>query len=234
MTIPERRKALQDHANGAVLVNVMVLTEGWDSPMTSCCILARGCGSVGTYLQIVGRILRPAPGKHEALLIDLTGRSYHSHGPPDEDREYSLEGKGIRRKDKTEETFCQVCGTPVEEYPCSKCGFDPTGSRYENPNYTGDRLAERYARKRTEDDETRAKNLSRWLAEARAKGWKFWSAHKKFEAVYGVKPSAEIIASARLLSSNVVCSNCSKCSKPTAKLYGNMCGNCYFGRRING
>ena len=84
----ERKRALDAHARGAVLVNCMVLTEGWDSPETSVCILARGCGSVSTYLQIVGRVLRPSPGKDHAVLIDLTGRSVDAHGPPDDDREY--------------------------------------------------------------------------------------------------------------------------------------------------
>ena len=37
----------------------MVLTEGWDMPEVSCCILARPTKKMGLYRQMVGRVLRP-------------------------------------------------------------------------------------------------------------------------------------------------------------------------------
>jgi DNA repair protein RadD len=77
-----------------VLVNVGVLTEGTDIPAADTCILARGIGSAGLYIQIVGRVLRPAPGKTRAVLLDLVGAS-NKHGPPAADREYSLAGRAI-------------------------------------------------------------------------------------------------------------------------------------------
>jgi len=80
-----------------VLVSVYVLTEGVDVPAASVCLLARNAGHAGTYLQMVGRVLRPYPGKAEALLIDLAGTS-HKHGGPTDDREYSLDGEGIAGK----------------------------------------------------------------------------------------------------------------------------------------
>jgi superfamily II DNA or RNA helicase len=77
------------------LCSVYVLTEGIDVPVASVCLLARKAGHTGTYLQMVGRVLRPAPGKTDALLIDLAGTSYH-HGLPTDDREYALSGRSIR------------------------------------------------------------------------------------------------------------------------------------------
>lgn len=232
MSDSERKSALRRHADGSVLINVMVLTEGWDSPQTTCCILARGCGSVGTYLQIVGRVLRPCEGKKEALLIDLAGRAFHSHGDPDEDREYSLTGKGIRRKEDVETVFCPTCGSPVDEWPCEVCGYDPTGARAKPPRYTGDALAERYAGKRAEDDGKRIESLARWISESRARRWKPWSAFAKFTSVYAMAPTPEMIHKATELSKAMQCNSCVKCTKFSAKTYkGGLCGNCAFGGR---
>ncbi len=253
MSADERDAAFAAHAKGAVLVNCMVLTEGWDSPETRCCILARGCGSVATYLQIVGRVLRPC-GKCEsckasprracelkpfALLIDLTGRSFYDHGAPDEERKYSLVGKGIRKKGETdaEEIYCKVCGQPVEaapnSWPCGVCGFQPEG-QVEEPRYTGDELAERYAVKRGEDDEKRIETLSRWFAEARSRmksGQYIWAAVAKYRAVYGCAPSQEIRFQAEQLSKTLACVECAQCRVATARTYaGGKCGKCAFGK----
>ncbi len=232
-----RKAAFAAHARGAVLVNVSVATEGWDSPPTACCILARGCGSVGTFLQIVGRVLRPSPGKTEALLIDLTGRSFYDHGAPDADRTYSLTGKGIRVKGEIdgEQSYCPVCGQPVEappdSWPCGVCGHQPAG-QIEAPRYTGDELAERYAGKRSEDDDKRIETLARWCAEAKSRGNKLWAAHAKYTAVYGSPPTELIRVQGEALSRTLACVTCSDCRKSVARTYqGGKCGNCAFGKR---
>src|SRR5262249_259606 len=49
-----------------VVTNCMVLTEGWDMPDVGCCILAR----MGLYRQMVGRVLRPASNKYDAIVLD--------------------------------------------------------------------------------------------------------------------------------------------------------------------
>lgn len=58
-----------------VLSNCMVLTEGWDAPWASCAVIARPTQSVGLYIQMVGRVLRPwaAGGKRDALVLDVVG-----------------------------------------------------------------------------------------------------------------------------------------------------------------
>lgn len=235
----ERKRALDAHARGAVLVNCMVLTEGWDSPETAVCILARGCGSVGTYLQIVGRVLRPSPGKDEALLIDLTGRSFYDHGAPDSAREYSLTGKGIRTKDEAiaESRACPVCGQPIEaDEPCAICGFlAETGGNIEDPRYTGDELAERYAGKRSEDDEKRIETLARWCAEAKSRGNRPWAAIAKYTAVYGAAPADSIRIQAEALAKTLACVSCTDCQRVTARTYrGGKCGRCAFGSKKAG
>ncbi|HJX10114.1 MAG TPA: DEAD/DEAH box helicase, partial [Candidatus Binatia bacterium] len=74
-----------------VLCNVYALTEGVDVPEASCVIIARKMDHVGMFLQCCGRVLRPAPGKTKATIVDLSGATL-LHGFPTEDREYSLEG----------------------------------------------------------------------------------------------------------------------------------------------
>jgi superfamily II DNA or RNA helicase len=57
----ERQAILQRYEDGTttVICNAMVLTEGWDSPRTSCVIVARPTQSVPLFVQMIGRGLRP-------------------------------------------------------------------------------------------------------------------------------------------------------------------------------
>ncbi|MFF2525928.1 DEAD/DEAH box helicase [Streptomyces liangshanensis] len=75
MARDERRATLARYTAGEVqvLTNCMVLTEGFDAPHTSCVVVARPTKSPGLYVQMVGRGLRPAPGKTDALLLDVMG-----------------------------------------------------------------------------------------------------------------------------------------------------------------
>lgn len=121
----ERRRRLADLSSGAirVVVNVHVLTEGWDCPAVAVCILARKPVHVGTYLQMVGRVLRPAPDKDAATLIDLCGASLE-HGPPDFHRIYSLDGEGISTAEREAIRQCPHCGAvfaATGQTACPQC-----------------------------------------------------------------------------------------------------------------
>jgi superfamily II DNA or RNA helicase len=189
----ERRLVIEAFRRGAirVLVNVFVLTEGFDAPETSCCILARGAGSAGMFLQMVGRILRPAPGKTDAVLLDLRGVS-HDHGRPEDDREYSLDGKGIRLKDPN--SYCPVCGAPKERgESCASCGYVPSGEDAQKPDKIVGEPLVKFAAKRAENDDQRFETLVRWMRDAKRKGYKPGYVRAKWKAVYGIGlTSAEI------------------------------------------
>lgn len=87
-----------------MLCSPMALSEGFDSPRAEVCVLCRSSEGIGTFLQIVGRVLRPFPGKERALLIDCAGASEAGHhGLPTNDRIYSLDGKGIKNVPVEEE-----------------------------------------------------------------------------------------------------------------------------------
>jgi DNA repair protein RadD len=110
-----------------VLVSVDVISEGTDVPSVGCAILLRPTQSEGLYLQQVGRVLRPAPGKQAALILDHVG-NVHRHGFPDDHREWTLDD--ARRRSRSggppapsvrtcpscfaafrPQLLCPVCGT---------------------------------------------------------------------------------------------------------------------------
>jgi len=70
----EREQILRDYINGtlSVVSNMAVLTEGFDAPTTDAILLARPTRSQTLFTQIVGRGLRPAEGKQDCLLVDMT------------------------------------------------------------------------------------------------------------------------------------------------------------------
>jgi superfamily II DNA or RNA helicase len=74
-----------------VLSNCALFTEGLDVPGIDGVILARPTKSLGLWLQMVGRALRPAPGKELATIIDL-GSNWERFGLPADDRLWSLDG----------------------------------------------------------------------------------------------------------------------------------------------
>jgi len=73
----ERKLVIKRFIKGDVQVisNCMVLTEGFDVPEASCCVIARPTRSASLYVQMVGRVLRPSPGKADALVLDVVGAS---------------------------------------------------------------------------------------------------------------------------------------------------------------
>lgn len=56
-----------------VLVSCTRLSEGWDAPWCSAAVIARPTTHQGLFVQQVGRVLRPHPGKHDAIILDPTG-----------------------------------------------------------------------------------------------------------------------------------------------------------------
>ena len=63
------------------LVNVSVLTTGFDAPHVDLIAILRPTESVSLYQQIVGRGLRLSPGKDDCLVIDFAGNRYGLFSP---------------------------------------------------------------------------------------------------------------------------------------------------------
>jgi DNA repair protein RadD len=79
----ERHAIIQAFKNQQLkyLVNVAVLTTGFDAPHVDLIAVLRPTESVSLYQQIVGRGLRLAPGKTDCLILDYAGNMYDLHLP---------------------------------------------------------------------------------------------------------------------------------------------------------
>lgn len=64
------------------LININVLSTGFDAPHVDAVVMLRPTQSPGLYYQQVGRGLRLAPGKRDCLILDLAG-NIRRHGPID-------------------------------------------------------------------------------------------------------------------------------------------------------
>src|SRR5258705_13728283 len=56
-----------------ILSNVDLFSEGFDVPAIEAVLMLRPTKSLGLYLQMVGRALRPTVNKSHAIIIDLVG-----------------------------------------------------------------------------------------------------------------------------------------------------------------
>jgi DNA repair protein RadD len=133
---PERDASLARLASGEIelVSNCMVLTEGWDLPEVACCILARPTKKMGLFRQMIGRILRPAEGKKDAIVLDHSGAVFR-HGFVEDEVSWTLDPDRHAKSpahEKRCETHasrlleCSQCGAiRIAGEPCCACGFLP-------------------------------------------------------------------------------------------------------------
>jgi DNA repair protein RadD len=133
--IAEREAILARLKSGEteIVSNCAVLTEGWDMPAVGCCILARPTKQMGLYRQMIGRVLRPAEGKPDAIVLDHSGAVYR-HGLPEDRVEWALDVDG-RAENKAQEKRqrgkapelreCPSCKAVMVAPPCVHCGWMP-------------------------------------------------------------------------------------------------------------
>jgi DNA repair protein RadD len=118
-----------------VVCNYGVLTEGWDSPSVSCVVLARPTKHHGLFRQMIGRVLRPVPGKADALVLDHAGAVFE-HGFIEEPVKWTLL-PGRRAENPVHAartnyrapalTTCPECSAVrFEGHPCPACKWRPT------------------------------------------------------------------------------------------------------------
>lgn len=135
---------LGEYTNGKIngISSRFKLREGIDVPQTHHVILATPIGSLGSYLQSIGRALRTAPGKTIALIQDHGG-NYLRHGSPNVDRPWDviwqmssgvaskLYENRIRNRETPEPICCPQCfGERLYGAKCPHCGFEhPKGQR---------------------------------------------------------------------------------------------------------
>jgi DNA repair protein RadD len=105
--IKERDKIIQDFKDKKFkyLVNVSVLTTGFDAPHVDVIAILRPTESVSLYQQIIGRGLRLEESKKDCFILDYSGMGHDIYGPEISDKRPSSES------------------VPVI-ITCPKCGFD--------------------------------------------------------------------------------------------------------------
>ncbi len=85
------------------MVNVAVLTTGFDAPHVDLIAILRPTESVSLYQQIVGRGLRLCPGKTDCLILDYAGNPHDIFTPE--------VGAPRGKSDNTPvQVFCPACG----------------------------------------------------------------------------------------------------------------------------
>jgi superfamily II DNA or RNA helicase len=115
----------------AGIVNIGTLTTGVDADVR-CIVLARPTKSEMLFVQMIGRGLRTAPGKDEALILDHADNHQRLGFVTDIHHDRLLTGKEkphASKQDKGEPTPkpCGSCGAlkPPKVHVCPKCGFKP-------------------------------------------------------------------------------------------------------------
>jgi DNA repair protein RadD len=111
-----------------VVVNVAVVTEGFDCPPVGCIIVARPTKSLTLWRQMCGRGARPSKGQKRFLVLDHAGNAWR-HGFPDSPREWRLDGL-IRGGGEMPLKRCAAllgdhqCGAlnPIAARECAECG----------------------------------------------------------------------------------------------------------------
>jgi DNA repair protein RadD len=91
------------------LVNVSVLTTGFDSPHVDCIAILRKTESAGLWAQIMGRGLRLDDGKAECLILDYTS-NIDDHFPDGDLFDPQIEAKNAKEKGEGIDAECPDCG----------------------------------------------------------------------------------------------------------------------------
>ena len=189
MKVDDRDKAIKGLGNGKIqiLTSVDVISEGTDVPDVSAAILLRPTKSEGLYLQQVGRVLRPKPGK-TAIILDHVN-STRTHGFVDDQREWSLHSQ--KKKKKKGEVAphvetCKKCFATYKPTPvCPVCGYQAENRERFIKQEEGE--LEELKRKETEKQQQKlliatAKTLEELEMVAKILGYKKGWAYRVYES----------------------------------------------------
>jgi superfamily II DNA or RNA helicase len=117
----ERSDIVRDFKNTdkyQVITNCAVFTEGFDVPEVGCVSLACPTKSIGKYLQMAGRCLRPhkESGKDDCIIIDHAG-AVSRHGFIEDPVPWSLDTDG-----RMDDRMPEVREAIERQFECENCG----------------------------------------------------------------------------------------------------------------
>jgi superfamily II DNA or RNA helicase len=200
--LEERDAILKGLAAGKieVVTNCAVLIEGFDCPDIGALVLARPTKSLGLFRQMIGRALRPAPGKVDAIILDHSGAVF-AHGLPDDpitwtlsdDKRAENKAHAARGTHKAPALVdCPEChAVRFEGQPCPACGWRPQPKAAPVEVIDGelahyDRQGRRVVPGQSESEKRRFFAELRYVVASR--GYKpGWAAHK-FTEKFGARP----------------------------------------------
>ncbi|MDH5528173.1 MAG: DEAD/DEAH box helicase [Nitrospirota bacterium] len=135
LSTADRRERLAAYEQGdaQVVVNVAVLTEGYDYTPTACIVLLRPSSYKSTLIQMVGRGLRtvdpnehPGVVKTDCIVLDF-GTATLMHGSLEQDVDLGgkLDGDGSESDSTAPVKLCPECDAevPIACRECPLCGF---------------------------------------------------------------------------------------------------------------
>jgi superfamily II DNA or RNA helicase len=141
MDAATREQLLADLGAGRlkVLTSCALIGEGVDVPSVAGCILLRPTQSVSLHLQMIGRCLRPQPGK-QAVILDHVGNVLRL-GHHLEEREWTL--AGTPKKDREAAPSVKICpacfaAMPSGKPKCPDCGHQFVAERRELEHVDGE------------------------------------------------------------------------------------------------
>ena len=188
----ERQAILRRIETGETMIvsNVAILTAGWDFPACKTLILARPTKSLTSYLQMAGRVLRPHPTKHRALILDHSGTVTRLGFPTDE---FPLELDDGTPKSPTDAKereaklpkACASCSYVTTLHICPVCGF--AGAKPHGVTVTDGDLV-KLAKKPKASKMDKQAFYSQLIGIAESKGYREgWISHK-YREYFGVWP----------------------------------------------
>jgi len=139
MSYKKRKSLINALKDGQIqgLTSCDLITYGLDVPRVECIIMLRPTLSRVLFSQMIGRGLRPFPGKKNLIVLDHVG-NLQIHGHPLEDHQWNFEGREKRNiKRETNIDSLKLCVDSGYMY-CSKtscvgCEFNLSGKKERKP-----------------------------------------------------------------------------------------------------
>jgi superfamily II DNA or RNA helicase len=182
MTSEQRRDLLQALGTGRIriLTSCALIGEGVDVPSVGGCILLRPTASTSLHLQMIGRCLRPSPGKAAAVVLDHVGNTLRL-GHHLEPRDWTLEG--LTKRDRSAAPSVKVCpqcfaAMASQAKQCGECGYTFAAEARELQQVEGE-LVE-FQRQQAKREQGSAQSLQDLIALGHRRGYKnpvAWAKH---------------------------------------------------------
>ena len=173
-----RRRVVEAFGRGdiKILSSCELFTEGFDVPGADVAILLRPTQSLGMYLQMVGRVLRPQPGK-TAVILDHAGNVLR-HGLPDDEREWTLEGRRKGEKRATEPSIrvdqcpeCFACHAPAPACPACGAVYEAQGREIREQDGELQQVDPAELRRQRNREQARAETLEELIELGKSRGY---------------------------------------------------------------